>query len=309
MNDTVGVVITTRNRILFLKKALKSVFCQSLKPDQIIIIDDASSDGTQKYLHSQKESFENLDFISLKKRENGNYCRNLGISKCHCKYIALLDDDDTWCKNKLEKQITALIENEKYGYDFCYTGSNRIIDNKYIVQVPAEKSGNLSKEIFSGIIAITSSMVFKKELWSDVGKFNEDLNHWQEFEFTIKAFQTTKVLAIEECLTNINVDTESKKRLSNQYEKWLISQKRVERIVKMMTNDKKNLHDFENFSLEDGANRLMLNGEKSRYMKKMVLLFFKTFNLKYLIRGLLLISAEQIQKFKGKKITCSDRIY
>ena len=102
----VSVVITTKNRKDLLLRAINSVRNQTYKEIEIIVVDDASTDGT-------REICENMDdlvyvYIPLNESKGGNYARNLGIKTANGEYIAFLDDDDYWEVSKIQKQTLLL---------------------------------------------------------------------------------------------------------------------------------------------------------------------------------------------------------
>ena len=131
-------VITTKNRVEFLEKALSSVRGQTKKPDQIIIASDSDDDNYKTERNFIKNNTDNI--VLLKDEYEHNYAGNLNtaidyiireeiraqsifdISKI---YLAFLDDDDTWKNNYLEIC-------KKYLYDspdFVVAGLNYKKDN------------------------------------------------------------------------------------------------------------------------------------------------------------------------------------
>ena len=76
-NELVSAIITTHNRVELLKRAIDSVFSQTYKTVECIVVDDASEDGTREYCETQK----NIKYIIISKEESkgGNYARNLGV--------------------------------------------------------------------------------------------------------------------------------------------------------------------------------------------------------------------------------------
>jgi glycosyltransferase involved in cell wall biosynthesis len=104
---------------------------QTYKNIEIIVIDDCSEDNTKLYIKSLNN--KSIKMLQTKKNSGGPAVpRNLGISKAKGKYIAFLDDDDSWEKNKLEICINKM-QNK---YDFCYhqlkQKNNRILKNHNI---------------------------------------------------------------------------------------------------------------------------------------------------------------------------------
>ncbi|WP_288911006.1 glycosyltransferase family 2 protein, partial [uncultured Thomasclavelia sp.] len=90
-NVLVSAIITTHNRLELLKRAIQSVYNQTYSNIELIVVDDASDDGTKEW--AEQQSFKFI-YIPKEKSKGGNYARNLGIKSSHGKYVAFLDDDD-----------------------------------------------------------------------------------------------------------------------------------------------------------------------------------------------------------------------
>jgi len=111
MHDDISVVITTFNSSNFIEKTLNSVFDQSLKVKKIFIIDDNSSDLDKLKIITRKFNKKKevkITLISNKENLGPGHSRNIGWSKCQTKYIAFLDDDDYWYRDKLKYQLDIL---------------------------------------------------------------------------------------------------------------------------------------------------------------------------------------------------------
>jgi glycosyltransferase involved in cell wall biosynthesis len=90
---SVSVIISTRNRVEFLKRCINSLLRQKLKPDEIIIIDDKSSDGTRDYLKELAKDSRRIIVVRNKRRKGPNISRNIGIKIARGDIVAFLDDD------------------------------------------------------------------------------------------------------------------------------------------------------------------------------------------------------------------------
>jgi glycosyltransferase involved in cell wall biosynthesis len=104
----VSVVIPTRDRLALLRRALASVLLQSEQDFEIIVVDDASSDGTRQYLTELASGEPRISVVRNDSPKGGAGARNAGIARSRGKWIAFLDDDDEWSPVKLEKQLHAL---------------------------------------------------------------------------------------------------------------------------------------------------------------------------------------------------------
>lgn len=105
--DTVGVVIPTFNSANTIERALRSVSEQSVLPDEVVVVDNASTDGTVVTVEqfAQSTPHLNLSIIELQSNTGPGNARNVGWDKCKASLIAFLDSDDSWHSKKLEIQM------------------------------------------------------------------------------------------------------------------------------------------------------------------------------------------------------------
>lgn len=113
----VSIIIPTYNRVKMLEKSIESVFAQSYKDWELIIIDDASTDETEermKQLSSREKSVRYMRIPKIVGKGISEYL-NIGLRNSKGEYIARIDDDDFWChKDKLKMQVEFLDENPEY---------------------------------------------------------------------------------------------------------------------------------------------------------------------------------------------------
>jgi len=117
MNPKVSVIIPTYQRAGKVQDAIKSVLAQTYFDLEVIVVDDGSSDGTGQILG---EIFGNQIRYYAQTNQGVSAARNRGIAEARGEWIAFLDSDDRWEKEKLEWQFKAL-EQFGQGYGACYT--------------------------------------------------------------------------------------------------------------------------------------------------------------------------------------------
>jgi len=122
MNDilnqtSVDIVLPNYNSADYVSATIESVINQTFKNWKLIIIDGNSNTETKKIL-KKYENHPNINIIWLKKNKKAGFCRNLGIRNSKSDYVAFLDSDDIWEKEKLLKQLTFMLKNKYY---FTYT--------------------------------------------------------------------------------------------------------------------------------------------------------------------------------------------
>ncbi len=113
----VDVILPNYNKEKFLEEAINSVIVQTYKNWHLYIIDDNSSDNSEKII-DKFSNLKNVTIIKLKKNKGPSFCRNYAMRISKSKYISFIDSDDSWLSDKLEKQITFM---EKHNLSFTYT--------------------------------------------------------------------------------------------------------------------------------------------------------------------------------------------
>ena len=216
----VTAIITTHNRLELLKRAIKSVYAQTYKEMELIVVDDASTDGTQAYCESLP-----LRYLHIPKAESrgGNHARNLGVKMARGEYVAFLDDDDYWLPKKIEKQV-ALMESKDCELVYCgrrleLVGMDGEVTYRDKLPNPLHY-GDMRRKILWVICTTTTNILAKRQALLDVGLFDENLCFWQEYELTIRMAQRKPFYFVNEPLSVYRVDTKDKNRLTNKYEEW-----------------------------------------------------------------------------------------
>lgn len=102
--DKVSAVITTVNREKEVKRAIQSVLNQSYKNIEIVVVIDGRNPGLRESIENEYDR-QNINIFETNSNLGGGAARNFGIENSSGKYIALLDDDDEWINNKIEKQV------------------------------------------------------------------------------------------------------------------------------------------------------------------------------------------------------------
>jgi len=191
----VSVIIPTYNRLQSLKSAINSVLEQTYKDYEIIVVDDGSTDGTTDYI-------TRFPFIRYLYQPNkGVSCsRNRGLSIAKGKYISFLDSDDIWKKDKLKKQVSILEQNPEI--KACYTNETWIKNGKNFNQHKKHQkySGWIFEKTLPLCIISPSSIMLKKELFSTIGEFDEDLAVCEDYDLWIRLTAHHQVYYIDDPL-------------------------------------------------------------------------------------------------------------
>ena len=153
---SISVVIPTYNGSRFIAETLESVFAQTLQPDEVLVIDDGSTDNTAAIV----ESFAPRVRVFRSSNQRQAAARNFGARQATSEWIAFLDHDDLWMRNKLERQMEELARHPEA--DICYTGfvaikqkgKSATIGN--VVEVPPAK--DIRRSLFRNVTFIPNSV-------------------------------------------------------------------------------------------------------------------------------------------------------
>lgn len=179
----VSVVIPNYNGEKYIKKCLESLLNQSLKPDEIIIVDNNSTDGSLKLLNSEFK--DNVCIISLEKNTGFSVAVNEGIKASKSEFIALLNNDTELDKDWLKELYTVIQKDEKI-FSCCskmirYDNRNIIDDagDEYSILGWSFKRGDgksidnytKTEEVFS---SCAGAAIYRKTILDEIGFFDEN---------------------------------------------------------------------------------------------------------------------------------------
>ena len=196
----IDIILPNFNSSNYIKETLKSVINQTYTNWNLIIVDDCSDKKTINILkkYSKHKKFK---IYWLKKNRGAGYCRNYAIKKSKSPYVAFLDSDDIWKKNKLEVQVNFMRKNN---YSFTYT-NYEVIGNKSKNIITPNKF-DFNKFIHNTSIC-TSSMMIKREILKGV-KFT-DTKICEDYYFKCKILKNFNAYCLDELLTKYRIRNNS----------------------------------------------------------------------------------------------------
>ena len=113
----IDIILPNFNSSDYIKETIKSIVNQTSKNWRLIIVDDCSDKKTKAILRKFSKN-KKIKIFWLKKNKGAGYCRNYAIKKSKSLYLAFIDSDDLWKKDKLETQLRFMEDNN---YLFTYT--------------------------------------------------------------------------------------------------------------------------------------------------------------------------------------------
>ncbi len=194
----VSVVIPTYNSAAFVREAIQSVLGQTYSDLEIIVIDDGSTDDTERVVRS----FGDRVFYVRQENNGAGAARNQGIKKSQGSYVAFLDSDDLWLPGKLEEQIPLLDRDPELGLvysDWAVVPEQGEAQPSYLQNLPAASGYVFDRLVQCGFI-LTSGTVVRRSCLDDVGYFDEALSIAQDYDLWLRICYRWKVALVNKPL-------------------------------------------------------------------------------------------------------------
>jgi len=221
--NKISVILTTYKREpKVVCRALDSVLQQTYKNYELIVVDDSpesflARDSVKKEII--KNSIDiHINYIQHEKNLGACAARNTGLRNATGEYIAFLDDDDVWKPDKLEKQITKMIETNA-GLIYCKYIFFYEEQNIYIEVERKFYRGYVFKELMkSNFIASTSFPLIKKECFDKCGFFDENLKSSQDYDMWLRIAKCFTVNYVDESLViyYVHMNDQISKNIQNK---------------------------------------------------------------------------------------------
>mgnify|MGYP005844005933 CR=1 FL=1 len=195
----ISVIVPTHNRGHLIKRAIESILNQTFQDFEVIVVDDGSTDSTEEVI--KKINNNKVVYVKHDSNKGASAARNTGIKNSRGKYIAFLDSDDIWLKDKLEKQLNEFnLSSPDTAVVHCGV---QYID--YKTQQPLTQwiiREDVNKNIFNNFGAApgTPTMLIRKDALLDVGFFDESIPSHEETELSMRLAKKYKFALVDEFL-------------------------------------------------------------------------------------------------------------
>lgn len=223
----ISLVIPTFNRCISLSRALHSALQQTMPANEIIVVDDGSTDETANMLSAE---FPELNYIK-QANQGVSAARNAGIRQAQADWIAFLDSDDSWHPEKLAAQISALQKMPEI--KVCHTEEIWIRNGIRVNAMNKHKKtgGWIFKRCLPLCAMSPSSIIIHRSVFEDVGFFDENFPACEDYELWLRITAKYPVLFIEQPLINKYGGHED--QLSHKY--WGMDRFRIQALEKIIT--------------------------------------------------------------------------
>jgi glycosyltransferase involved in cell wall biosynthesis/nucleoside phosphorylase len=253
----VSVVIPVFNREKSILDCVQSVVNQTLKPKDIIVVNDGSTDGTKEILDVFKGQIRVID---IEKNKGVSFARNLGVSVATTKWISFLDSDDLWEPNKLENQWQFW---RRYPFYEIFQSDEIWIRNGTRVNAckhHAKQQGWVWKDNLRLCLISPSGVMLTKALLGAYNGFNESLPACEDYDLWIRITRNN-VVGFDSVSSVIKYGGHSD-QLSRKYD--AIDRFRVKALFSAYNNEEDMNYKSELVDVLNSKLNILIQGSKKR---------------------------------------------
>jgi len=194
----VSIVIPTHNRPELVRKAIESVLGQTFRDFEIIIIDD----GQEKRAKEAVLMFadDRIRYVAHDKERGCSGAKNTGIREAKGKYVAFLDDDDTWSDNKLSLQIEAL-KDVPADVAYSFTAVTDVFDDRETERTVPDGIGNYYEyalRVFNGMLS--SALIIRRDVFDDIGLLSEEFPSHTDIDLMLRVSRKYRGVGVNKSL-------------------------------------------------------------------------------------------------------------
>ncbi len=233
---SISVIIPTYNRIETLPRAIESVLVQTHLANELIIVDDGSTDGTAVWI---AEHYPQIKLI-VQQNSGVSAARNHGIEAASSEWIALLDSDDEWLPEKLQKQRGLLVSEPEL--KLVHSDEIWIRNGVRVNQMKkhSKKGGWIFQDCLPLCAISPSAVMIHRSIFDDVGLFDESLPACEDYDLWLRITSVYPVLYCDEPLIQKYGGHED--QLSRKY--WGMDRFRIKALVGVLEAGGLNESDY-----------------------------------------------------------------
>lgn len=215
----ISVILAVYNGEKTIENTIKSVLNQTYKDLELIVVDDCSKDITYSLLRSFAENDSRIHVLKNEKNLGAAQSRNTGIAQAKGEYIAFIDADDCWDKDKIEKQILALQNRNAH---LCYTASRIFDENSNVLNSHKHVPTTISyRGLLKENIIVCSSVILRRDILPN-NPFNGEYFH-EDFVLWLSLLKNgCKAVGIDEALVTYRLGGRSSNKQNAMKYRWKI---------------------------------------------------------------------------------------
>jgi len=217
----VSVYMPTRNRLALLQRAVQSVMAQTWDDVELIVVNDASDDGTAAWLDRAAANNPRLRVHHQLQRQGAPAARNLALRMARGEWVTGLDDDDLFTPDRIALFVRAAQAFEECGRPFScfYASETRASD---IEGGALKRRGYTSFADLFEANWIGSQIFVRRETLLEIGGYDESLPAWQDLELYLRLLSAKGSAVLVDAATYLFDDTDRPDRISKQKKERLL---------------------------------------------------------------------------------------
>lgn len=187
---SISVVIPAYNRADVLPRSMGSVLAQTLSPLEVIVVDDASTDETERVV--REAGSELVRYVRQPERAGAQAARNRGIRESRGDWIAFQDSDDEWLPDKLERQV-ALIDDQ-----WTVVHGSAVVPGRADPMPRRRIPADALDALLRGPAPFLQAMLVSRTALDRIGGLDEDVPAYQEWDTSIRLAHFCRFVAPED---------------------------------------------------------------------------------------------------------------
>ena len=201
MCPKVSIIIPCYNRGKYIAETVESVINQTYPNIELIVVDDGCTDNSREVLERYADRIHILEHPG-RVNKGQSAALNLGLKSCAGEFVAILDSDDLFSPEKIEKQVAFLTLNERFGLVYS-NGMNIDAQGKETYPIlpqghcPPSGPGPVLLDCF---INLPSNALVRKSVFDTAGGFDESLRAAQDHDMVVRLLEVAPAGYIDECL-------------------------------------------------------------------------------------------------------------
>lgn len=198
--ELVSIIMPNYNCADFVKQTVFSVINQTYTNWELLFVDDNSNDDSLYIVEEIAKNDNRIKIFRNKKNMGAAYCRNLALREAKGKWIAFLDSDDLWDKNKLECQIKFMEENN---YHFSFTKYNEIDDKNNLLNIEVKGPKIVNKRKMFHYCYLGCLTVMYDSYMTGIIQINENIMKRNDYALWLKVIKKIdKCYYFDKCLSS-----------------------------------------------------------------------------------------------------------
>jgi glycosyltransferase involved in cell wall biosynthesis len=201
--DTISVIIPLYNRRAEIGRAIASALRQGHTPHEVVVVDDASRDGSAETVAALGD--KRVRLLRHERNQGAAAARNSGIAAATGDWIALLDSDDEWEPEKLARQLEALLA----APDAAAAGVTGYVIRDYRTGeerafTPSPADATLDALVWGCPLGVGSTLLARRSIFAEIGAFDPDLPRLEDWEWLMRYLPAHQLGAVPEPLTIVH---------------------------------------------------------------------------------------------------------